>query len=198
MTDYPPDLQVRPLTSWPGELTRERIRSPFSAPFRSTITLLRKELGAIDATTPVMEVAIPPEQFRIDGRPRATAKASHPGVVLSLPRTSVGPLRYATDRYTTWQENLRAIALGMEALRRVERYGITRRGEQYTGFRAIESGDITSREDALAFLTRHAPGAGSDQDRYRVAARRLHPDAGGDPEEFKRLQAAMRILRGAR
>ena len=51
-----------------------------------------------------------------------------------------GPLKYATDVFDHWHANLRAIALGLEALRKVERYGITQRGEQYTGFRTWNSG----------------------------------------------------------
>jgi len=35
-----------------------------------------------------------------------------------------------------WRHNVRSIALGLEALRAVDRYGISRRGEQYAGFRA--------------------------------------------------------------
>lgn len=142
MSDYPYGLDVRPLTTWPGPLTspHERRRSQFSAPIRNTLAILNRELWHIGAMTSVMEVAIPPEQFRIDGRPRATARAEHPGVVLSLPKTDLGPLRYATDLFTTWQDNLRAIALGLEALRKVERYGITRRGEQYVGFKALPPG----------------------------------------------------------
>ena len=45
-------------------------------------------------------------------------------------------LVYATDCCMFWQHNLRSIALGLEALRAVDRYGISRRGEQYAGFRA--------------------------------------------------------------
>jgi hypothetical protein len=45
-------------------------------------------------------------------------------------------LIYATDACELWQHNVRSIALGLEALRAVDRYGITRRGEQYAGFRA--------------------------------------------------------------
>lgn len=206
MTDYPAELRVAPLTTWPGQLTRERQRSPFSSTLSTTITTLNRELAALRATTPVLEVAIEPGQFRIDGRPRATARASHPGVVLSLPTTSVGPLRYATDRYQTWQDNLRAIALGMEALRRVDRYGITRRGEQYAGFRAIEStpSDDLRRSFHLKFLANAAgwpvvPMTPDDIElAYRQAAKRLHPDAGGSTEQFQRLQASISILRGER
>lgn len=43
-------------------------------------------------------------------------------------------LVYATDTCVLWQHNVRSIALGLEALRAVDRYGITKRGEQYAGF----------------------------------------------------------------
>lgn len=44
-------------------------------------------------------------------------------------------LVYATDACQDWRHNVRSIALGLEALRAVDRYGISRRGEQYAGFR---------------------------------------------------------------
>lgn len=142
MNDYPWQLDVRPLSTWPGTLLRwdQRRPAPFRAPLRSTLATLTREIDALDARHPVLEVAIPPDQFRLDGRPRAQAKAEHPGIVLSLPTTNVGPLRYATDTFDEWQDNLRGIALGLEALRKVERYGITRRGEQYAGFKALPPG----------------------------------------------------------
>lgn len=85
MSDYPYGLDVRPLTTWPGTLTpaHQRKRSQFSAPIRNTLSILNRELWHLGANTSVMEIAIPPEQFRIDGRPRASAKAEHPGVVLT-------------------------------------------------------------------------------------------------------------------
>jgi hypothetical protein len=45
-------------------------------------------------------------------------------------------LVYATDACDFWQHNVRSIALGLAALRAVDRYGISRRGEQYAGYRA--------------------------------------------------------------
>ncbi|ACV79061.1 J domain-containing protein [Nakamurella multipartita] len=210
---YPESLAIRPLTTWPGRLTPDaaRVVSPFTAPLASTLRILDRELDAIGARHPVLEVAIDPTQFRIDGRPRATARAGHPGVVLSLPHTGHGPLRYATDRFVTWQENLRAVALGLEALRRVERYGITRRGEQYVGFAALPPGQGAPGNDpmtlarALAFLTEHSGQLLSaatpidDIDRaYRRVARVLHPDSGGDPALFHILQEAISVLRAAR
>lgn len=47
---------------------------------------------------------------------------------------------YATDVCARWQDNVRSIALGLQALRAVGRFGITPSGQQYAGFR----GSLTS------------------------------------------------------
>src|SRR5690606_5164123 len=79
------------------------------------------------------------DDIRLDGLPRANARPGHQGVVLAFD-SKYGPLKYATDTFDRWQDNLRAIALGLESLRRVDRYGITKRGEQYTGWRQLPAG----------------------------------------------------------
>jgi hypothetical protein len=216
MSGYPPGLDVRPLTTWPSALTpaHRRARSNFSAPLGSTLTLLNRELDALGARHPVLEVAIlaGDENWRVDGRPRANAREEHPGVVLSLPHTSVGPLRYATDTFDRWQDNLRAIALGLEALRKIDRYGITRRGEQYAGFKALPSGvpmpagpmtvdeaarvvaDLASSDQVHLDPALLLQQPGPLQAAFRVAARRHHPDAGGDRATWDRLYQAKHVL----
>lgn len=224
MTDYPWNLDVRPLTTWPGELTpwTKRIRSSFSANLSQTLRTLTTELNQLGCQHPVLEVAIAPEHFRIDGRPRATAREIHPGVVLSLPKTNVGALRYATDTFDRWQDNLRAITLGLEALRKVDRYGITRRGEQYAGFRALPPGGPIALsegmdvDEAARILSAGASAAGggeipmtetelqllrTDVDfrtaAYRAAAKNHHPDVGGQRHTWDRIELAKRVLDGA-
>lgn len=213
MPDFPQWMNAKQLTTWPGELTPtyRRKRAAFSASLSSTRQVLATELKALRCTTMVTEVALETEgMWRLDGRPRTTARLEHPGVVMSLPSTKVGPLRYATDAFTTWDANLRAIALGLEALRKVERYGITRRGEQYMGFQALPPGrpmpggsmDVNTAYTVVA----EAAGVGTQtvrhanpdalRDLYRRASRRVHPDSGGSTEDFQRLQEAMRLLRG--
>jgi len=146
------------------------------------------------------------------------------GVLVEVVRV-FGAVRFATDRFESsskwmsgkttyfpaWRNNVRAIALGLEALRKVDRYGITRGNEQYTGFRTLGSGiempaaQMTA-EEALEFLRIHAGWAyGPDYDdpddierAYRQAAKKLHPDAGGSTADFQRLQEARRVLAGVR
>lgn len=201
------NITYRPIDRWPGEQTEVRQRSPFSAPWPSTLDLLDRELYFLDAENIVFQVALREEDFRRDGQPRANARASHPGVVLAFD-SKYGPLKYATDTFTDFQANVRAIALGLEALRKVDRYGITKRGEQYTGWKQLPpSGGSTSTmtaEDAAEFLAHACGGACSARallqsavnivPAYREAARRLHPDTGGSAEGFQRLQDAKRVL----
>src|SRR5690606_24676973 len=83
------------------------------------------------------------------------AKAAHPGVILSFD-SKVGHLSYPCDTFTSWQDNLRAVALALEALRKLDRYGVTKRGEQYRGFLAIEAtaapAGFATADDALHFI----------------------------------------------
>jgi hypothetical protein len=81
-------------------------------------------------------------------------RANHAGVELSFEVPDGRRLVFHTDVHnqTTrwvnggpsrapWRDNLRAIALGLEALRAVNRYGITRGiGEQYAGFLQLTTG----------------------------------------------------------
>jgi hypothetical protein len=156
---------TRPIVLWPHQETRGRRRSQFKAPWMDTVALLEREVGMLGGRQAVMQIAITEEDLRLDGRIRANARPTHPGVIVSF-ESRHGPLEYATDVFDDWQDNVRAIALGLEALRRVDRYGIAKRGEQYRGWKIREHGSV------------------------RAALMATHPDHGGDPSDFAAVQAA--------
>jgi hypothetical protein len=97
-----------------------------------------------------------------------------------------------------WRENVRGIALTLEALRAVDRYGAVHTDEQYQGFRAIDAAPPTkfgSADEAMRWLhgrTGHAWNTAKDA--YRAAAREMHPDVGGDPTEWARLDEARQLM----
>lgn len=145
---WPENLTCRPIDRWPGEFTRGRRYAPFRATWSTTVAGLRRELRHLQAKHPVLMVDLRDRDIRQDGFPRAGAVPAHPGVILAFD-SKHGPLKYPCDTYTDWQDNLRAIVLAMDALRRVDRYGVTRHGEQYTGWRALPPG----RGDAASSMT---------------------------------------------
>lgn len=207
-------LTFRPIKVWP-EGWRERTSRP-STPFRSnhrdTLGLLGRELAHLGTREATLQVDASERDCRLDGQLRADAKVRHPGVILTIETREHGTQVYATDRFEGWgghpgwQANLRAIALGLEALRKVERYGIAERGQQYAGYREIGSGGIElgaamTLDEAAALLMPEDPSwlleVGTRDDiagQYRWLAMTHHPDAGGDPELFRRITEARDLL----
>lgn len=212
------DIVCRPLTDWPGARTpdSERTTSRFEATMTATVETLARELRHLDAQRIVLQVDLRPTQIRNDGLPRSDARAASPGVILAFDSTH-GPLRYACDRFVKspwkreggedWQHNLRAVALGLEHLRAVDRYGITKRGEQYRGWAELPAGIAApathmTTEDAAQLIAKWGGGGWQDvldraeqlERSYRRAAKELHPDRGGDAALFQQLQVAKQLL----
>lgn len=99
----------------------------------------------------------------------------------------------------------RAITLALAALRAVDRYGVTKRGEQYTGWKALPASTqpAMTTEQAAKRVVSHAPtfdmaAVLRDRDACRMAVRsalgRTHPDAGGSNDAFALVTEAKRVL----
>lgn len=175
-------ITFRPITLWPGEVTRNRKASPFQSSWPSTLDLLDRELHQLRARDVVLEIALSEWDIRQDGWPRANARnPDHPGVILAF-NSRVGPLKYQTDIFNHWRANVRAIALALEALRKVDRYGITKRGEQYAGWKALPSPAEAIRARGERLIEEHGSVV--------AALHATHPDHGGDPEDFHAVQEA--------
>jgi hypothetical protein len=173
-------VKVRPIVLWPHPETRGRRRAAFKAAWSDTVELLEREVGMLGGRQAVMQIAVTEADIRLDGGIRATARPAHPGIIVSFD-SKHGPLEYATDVFNHWQDNVRAVALGLEALRKVDRYGIAKRGEQYRGWKALEAGGPSpARGEEL--IREHGS--------VRAALMATHPDHGGDPDDFAAVQAA--------
>lgn len=228
------DWRVVPIQRWPTAETKNRQASPFSVQREHTTTrgdgststhkrrdrgvdwsgtmdLLERELRFLGAKNILLQMQVEARDIRNDGWIKANARPSGPGVILTFD-SKYGPLSYPCDTFRDWQTNVRAVALALEALRKVDRYGVTRRGEQYTGFGQLPPAGGTSRTisaEAAALVVVCLSGYEDDADEdvpkvladresfqwhYREAAKNTHPDAGGSTEAFQNLQAAKAIL----
>lgn len=217
-------IRYRPIETWVDPVTDPRGPSPFSASWTDTVDKLRHEVGALSSVRDpeiVIQLDVADRDIRQDGGLRASYRLRSPGVIVSFDSVH-GPLRYACDAFDTyqhnseaWKQNVRAVALGLESLRRVSRYRIGRGTEQYTGFAALGSGMPMppapgvrmSEADAAMLLTRWGGGTIFDihSDRrdvdavkraYRNAAAVLHPDnrETGDPVLFRQITDARDVL----
>lgn len=172
---------------------------------------LDRELRHLGAREVVIQADCEERHIRMDGRLRSDARLNGPGIILSF-ESKHGPLSYPCDTYVEWTDNLRAISLALEALRAVDRYGVTRRAEQYRGWKqlpdAIQGEAFASVEEAARFLLNTASGGelyqgagdvvrsvavgGPVLERlWRECAKRVHPDrAGGSTALMSKVNAA--------
>jgi hypothetical protein len=196
---------VRPISDRTAFTGRHK-PSPFDSSWGSTEDHLNRELRQLKARDVVLELDFTESQLRLDGRPYANARAASAAVRIAF-ESMHGPLTYATDVFPTWQDNVRAIALSLEALRRVDRYGVVKRGEQYAGFKALPAGrampsshmtatealrvvydltDIRLEGDPTSEVVRRA---------YREARARAHPDRhDGDRTAWDQVEQAAAVL----
>ncbi|MGH9766093.1 MAG: hypothetical protein ACREAB_01560 [Blastocatellia bacterium] len=204
------DCRFKPIEKWPSRPTREWMRksSPFKAGWQQTLDLLERELNHLSAKDISIEGFFHPSQIRNDGWPKSSARPSLPGVILSFD-TKRGRMVAPCDRYSDWEANPRAIALTLERLRSVERYGIvTEQQEQYTGWlRLPEASAVDEATECAMVLIRHASVGYvpsqvlNDQQLfkqvYAEAMRRTHPDtnSGRNSGDFNQVLTARDRLR---
>lgn len=178
----------------------------------TTLDELDRELEMIGGAVCILQVdTTSSRDIRVDGFLRADAKTNTPAVMLTFEKQIqqgkawvVVPVAFACDAFETWQDNLRAITLGMESLRRVERYKITAAGQQYRGFTALPSSTVPvlSTTQAAEVLSKRTTVTTSvilarvDDARtaYRAARAKAHPDSGGSASEFNLVEEAGRVL----
>lgn len=205
--------QIEPMPAWPYPETKARRASPFNAGWDETLVLLEREMGALGVRGAIaMRVVGSPTDIRLDGMLRSKARLVHPGVALSF-GSKHGPLTYPCDTFVGaswkrrpldgWQVNLRAIALALEALRKVDRYGVGGHGEQYRGWRQIEAAAPTSfasPDDALTWLRSYLgmPNANNVRLLLAGAERRAQRerDTNGDRTNLDRVAGARAVLGG--
>ncbi|MGD9636847.1 MAG: hypothetical protein AB7U97_26425 [Pirellulales bacterium] len=197
------EVQFESIERWPTETTKRRQRSKFRTQWTVTCKLLERELSHLGCRRLVVQADCDRSEIRNDGFLRASARLRGPGVVLSF-QSKHGPLSYPCDAFDDWQDNVRAIALALEALRTVDRYGVTKRAEQYRGWQALPSpnGNQWTATDAKEFL-RVIVGPelfcifkNDNEQLLRRAEIKTHPDRGGNPDDFKKVQQARRLLLG--
>ncbi len=193
-------------------MTADRRSPRFKASWSDTQELLAREASYLGADLVVVQIDITEHDLRRDGMIRANTRTKFPGVRVSFDSRH-GPLTYATDAYdavwsgdmTGWQANVRAVALTLEALRAVDRYGVGQRGEAYVGWQALPqtaSGRM-SREEAADLLAAGLDGVTADQllrdpdtvrTAHRILTKRHHPDLGGDTNLFAQINVARSVL----
>lgn len=192
---------------WPGKKTVYRKAAPFKSRWANTLHVLGRELRHLGARKVEMALEIRLGDLRQDGKLRADASPK-PAVILSFLDREGHRQAYPCDTYGWWQDNLHAIGVVLEDLRRAERYGV-QSALLRAGFKALPAAGgaipTLSTNQAATLIARLADDEGNVSvilsskewagNLIKRAKARSHPDAGGRNEDWTLLQEAERIIK---
>lgn len=208
------EFQFRPIGVWNHGTGPRRLTSPFRVGAGRTQGDLKSEIAAVGVIHAVIQADLDLSDIRLDGVPRANARYLTGRVIVSFDHPRLGPLSMPCWEFADLWDNLRAVAKTLEALRAVDRYGVTQRAEQYRGWSqlpparaAIVPSQWSSPVEAARFLIQTAQVNFTDIDArsaardavdlravYHAAAAKAHPDAGGSEQLMRTVNAAREMI----
>jgi hypothetical protein len=132
--------------------------------------------------------------LRLDGKPRSGVQPDTPAVAVYFVRKGK-QLCIPCDKYRTVSDNIRAIGLTIESIRRMERYGTSQMVEAtLSGFAALPENASPNAGprpwyDVLEVAPNASPGV--IKACFRAKAAQTHPDApGGSTADFQEVKRA--------
>jgi hypothetical protein len=138
--------------------------------------------------------------LRADGWPRADrGEPQDPGIAVYF-KLDARDLSFACDSYKTTRDNLRALALTIEALRGIQRWGASDLMDRaFRGFAALPERATSSWRETLGFDSNEPVTAAMIEDNYRKLVLQCHPDRNPNnpsaEETFRQINEARTIAR---
>jgi hypothetical protein len=197
ITDLPP--------VWPGKRTTYPKTAPFKSNWTKDLAALERELRHLGARKVefALELKRGAMDLRQDGMLKADARPGRAIIISFLDRDGVRHA-YPCDTYGWWQDNVHAIAVVLEDLRRAERYGV-QSALLRAGFKALPSqtAPTMGTDTAAAAIESHSPysahqivsDAAIAKSAVRAAIHRTHPDRNdGSRIAYDRVDEARKVL----
>lgn len=176
--------------SWPDGWKRtppaSRSESRFRKSFGTVRKMLIEEVERLGARDLIISTNVP---LRLDGLPYANGRdPADPGVAIYFTYHKK-QMSFACDRYFLVGENMQAIALTINAIRGIERWGASDMLERaFRGFAALPDPGKNDWRSVLG--VGNQPTIDEVEKQFRAQAQLLHPDHGGDAMAFNELVKA--------
>jgi hypothetical protein len=179
-----------PLT-WPAGWPRTPTWRCGSSPFKtestdSAMRELMSELARLGASRVIVSSNL---KLRQDGMPYSQQpQTDDEGIAVYFVRKGVDMV-LACDKFAKCEANMRAITKTIDAIRGIERWGSSDMMERaFAGFTAIEH-ESAAHWSVVLGVPRAAARLVIDE-AYKRLRSQHHPDKGGSPDQFQRIQQA--------
>lgn len=204
--DAPESIPRYPL-AWPAGWMRTPARKRTRADFKQTKTdlteqgqvkrsiavsvfvatqRLERQLEMLGGQDPVLSTNV---QLRLDGRPRSEGEPADTGVACYF-RFKGRATVLACDRYLRVADNIAAIAAHIDALRRIERYGVGTIEQALAGYKALPADSAADWRQVFGFAANEVVSAETVNRVFKQRASGAHPDKGGTDEGMAHLNRA--------
>jgi hypothetical protein len=177
---------------WPRNGYPEFAR--FKVDYNTAVRELQYELEMLGAEAAYLSTDRP---VRLDGQPRADRNPDSPAIALYFVRNGK-QLCIPCDKFTSVRDNIRAVGLTLEAIRRMERYGTSQTVEAtLAGFAALpENASPNAGPRPWNEVLQVTPDADPSvvKAAYRNLSAKYHPDNRdtGDDSKFLEVQRAFK------
>lgn len=172
---------------WPEGWARCRRpeRSRFDTYFTVARDSLMNEISRLGGRNPVLSTNV---ELRRDGLPYASGRSPEDVGVAVYFEWKGKPMCFACDKWDRVKDNIQSIRKTIDAIRGIERWGSSDIMERaFSGFAALPD---ESKQTWREVLDCDNDNFNEVKRNYRLLAKEHHPDTGGDPTEFHKIQKA--------
>lgn len=147
---------------------------------------LEREIDRLGGSRPTLSTNV---SLRLDGRPRSDEEPRDPGAALYFTFKGRATV-FACDRFTRVADNIAAIAAHIDALRRVERYGVGTLEQALAGYKALPADTAANWRAVFGFSEDQRVTLDELDSAFKARAKTAHPDLGGTDDAMSHLNRA--------
>ncbi len=166
-----------------GDSRYERARA---VTMEVAVKRLERELERLGAADPTLSTNI---RLNLRGLPYGNEQPADPGVACYF-RFKGRATVLACDRYIRVADNIAAIAAHIDALRRIERYGVGTIEQALAGYKALPADSAADWRQVFGFAAHETVTAEMVNRAFKARAADAHPDKGGTDEGMAHLNRA--------
>lgn len=152
----------------------------------TAVERLESQLDKLGAADPTLSTNV---KLNMRGIPYGNEQANDPGVAVYF-RFKGRATVLACDRYCTVADNVAALAAHIDALRRIERYGVGSLEQALAGYKSLPADSAADWRSVFGFNAADRVTAEQVQSAFKMRAATAHPDKGGTDEAMMHVNRA--------
>jgi hypothetical protein len=169
-----------------GDNASTRSKRTKAVSMAAAVDRLERQLALLHGTEPTLSTNV---RLNLRGIPYGDEQPRDPGAAVYFAFKGRATV-LACDKWERVADNVTAIANHIDAIRRVDRYGVGTIEQALEGYKALPADTAANWRGVLGFTSDERVTAEQVQGRFKQKAREVHPDLGGNDVAMAHLNRA--------